>query len=75
MRKPKYLYYCQHAGYRKRENVFSSQVSLPHTLVYSPKALYNIRRLLRNYYNYSVINFPFSKTTNKSVEKNPKHQR
>lgn len=38
-----------------------------------PKTLYNVRRLLRNYYNYSVVHFPFSKISNNSVEKNPKH--
>lgn len=55
MRKPKDLYYNQHAEYRRKKHFQLTDEYLPHKRFYPPKTLYNVRRLLRNYYNYSVV--------------------
>lgn len=47
-------------------------MSVYHTTVcYPPKTLYNVKRLLRNYYNYSV-HIHLAKSPTKSVEKSPR---
>lgn len=57
------------------KTVYLTDESLPHTLCYPSTTHYNVRRLLRNYYNYSFVCFHFVKSQTNLYKRTPKHPR
>lgn len=56
------------------KTVYLTDECLPHTLCYPLTTLYNVRRLLRNYYNYSVC-FHLVKSQTDLYKRTQKHSR